>query len=235
MSTSFPTSIDSLTNPLSSDTLDSPSHSDQHSNTNDAIEALETKVGVDGSAVTSSHDYKLGEVTSTDKAVGKSATQTLTNKTIDGDNNTLQDIDRGSLTTPRLWVGYSSEPTSFSGGNTYDLEFDNVIWDTASGWSTTNYEYTVPTTGYYMVILSILGKGMTADKVITLEITKNGNTMQTGNYGSVAGWNSFQVSTFDSVVVGDKVAAKIVLTSDQTLSSIEDYSPRTSLKIFRIA
>jgi hypothetical protein len=49
---------------------------------NDAIEALEAKVGINSSAVTTSHDYKLGEVTGTDKAVGKTATQTLTNKTL---------------------------------------------------------------------------------------------------------------------------------------------------------
>jgi len=55
----YPNTIDSLTNPTSSDTLDSPSHSDQHSDANDAIEALEAKVGVDSSAVTSSHDYKI--------------------------------------------------------------------------------------------------------------------------------------------------------------------------------
>ena len=53
-----------------------------HADVNDAIEAIEAKVGVDGSAVTSSHDYKLSEVTSTDKAVGKTASQTLTNKTL---------------------------------------------------------------------------------------------------------------------------------------------------------
>lgn len=46
------------------------------------VSALKTKVGVDGSAVTSSHDYKLGEITGSDKAVGKTATQTLTNKTL---------------------------------------------------------------------------------------------------------------------------------------------------------
>lgn len=46
------------------------------------VTALKTKVGVDGSAVNTTHDYKLGEITSTDKAVGKTATQTLTNKTL---------------------------------------------------------------------------------------------------------------------------------------------------------
>ena len=82
MSTNFPTSLDTLTNPYSTDKVATVSHSSQHSNANDAIEALEAKVGADGSAVTTSHDYKLSEVTSTDKAVGKTATQTLTNKTL---------------------------------------------------------------------------------------------------------------------------------------------------------
>lgn len=59
MATNFPTSLDSLTNPTSSDTLASPDHAGQHSNANDAIEALQAKVGVDGSAVTSSLDYKV--------------------------------------------------------------------------------------------------------------------------------------------------------------------------------
>lgn len=78
----YPTSLDSLTNPTSSNTLNSPPHATQHADANDAIEALEAKVGVDSSAVTTSHDYKLGEVTGSDKAVGKTATQTLTNKTL---------------------------------------------------------------------------------------------------------------------------------------------------------
>lgn len=59
MATNFPTSLDSLTNPTSSDTLASPDHAGQHANANDAIEALQAKVGVDGSAVTSSLDYKV--------------------------------------------------------------------------------------------------------------------------------------------------------------------------------
>ena len=69
MATNFPTSLDALTNPSSGQTLNSPSHSAQHANSNDAIEALQTKVGVNSSAVTTSHDYKIriynpiGEIT----------------------------------------------------------------------------------------------------------------------------------------------------------------------------
>ena len=62
MATNFPTSLDTLTNPTSSDSLSSPSHSAQHANVNDAVEALEAKVGVDGSAITTSLDYKVNAI-----------------------------------------------------------------------------------------------------------------------------------------------------------------------------
>jgi len=42
MATNFPTSVDALTNPTSVSTLNNPSHSGQHANANDAIEAIET-------------------------------------------------------------------------------------------------------------------------------------------------------------------------------------------------
>ena len=64
MATNFPASLDSLTNPTSSDSLNSPSHSAQHANVNDAVEALQAKVGVDSSAVTSSFDYKVAQLES---------------------------------------------------------------------------------------------------------------------------------------------------------------------------
>jgi hypothetical protein len=59
VATNFPTSLDSLTNPSSGDSLTSPSHAGQHADANDAIEALQAKVGVNSSAVTTSLDYKV--------------------------------------------------------------------------------------------------------------------------------------------------------------------------------
>ena len=84
MSTNFPTTLDTSTT-LPAESASTPlstNHVTAHQNIQDALEAVEAKIGVDSSAVTTSHDYKLGEVTSTDKAVGKTATQTLTNKTL---------------------------------------------------------------------------------------------------------------------------------------------------------
>jgi hypothetical protein len=60
MATNFPTSLDALTNPSGTDSMSSPSHAGQHADANDAIEALQAKVGVNSSAVATSHDYKIG-------------------------------------------------------------------------------------------------------------------------------------------------------------------------------
>lgn len=69
--TNFPTTLDSATDPTSGQFLNSPSHSAQHGFENDAIVALETKVGIDSSAVTTTHDYKLQKVVIDHDANGK--------------------------------------------------------------------------------------------------------------------------------------------------------------------
>lgn len=63
MAINFPTSLDSLSNPTSTDTQNTVDHAWQHSNANDAIEALETKVWITNSADTSSLDYKTSRLT----------------------------------------------------------------------------------------------------------------------------------------------------------------------------
>lgn len=98
MAITFPTTLDSLLNPNSTDSMNVVSHSAQHANANDAIEALEAKVGVDNSAVTTSLDYLLKSSSSinpghkhTSAAITDLATSTITfsNKVINGASNTL--------------------------------------------------------------------------------------------------------------------------------------------------
>lgn len=57
MATNFPTSLDDLSNPQATDSLQG--HAELHSNVNDAIEALQAKVGVDGSGNANSLDYRV--------------------------------------------------------------------------------------------------------------------------------------------------------------------------------
>ncbi len=47
MSSSYPASLDSFTNPTATDQQNSPSHTEQHANANDAIAAIQGELGTD--------------------------------------------------------------------------------------------------------------------------------------------------------------------------------------------
>ena len=91
--TNYPTTLDDATSlPVeSASTALSVNHVTAHQNVQDAIEAIEAKVGVDSSAVTTSHDYKLSAVTGSDKAL-KSGTST-------------QSVTGLTLASPKITVG----------------------------------------------------------------------------------------------------------------------------------
>jgi predicted small metal-binding protein len=60
----FPIALDQLLNPTGVDSVQLVPHAAQHSNANDAIEALETKVGVNNSTDVASIDYKVRDLIS---------------------------------------------------------------------------------------------------------------------------------------------------------------------------
>jgi hypothetical protein len=51
MATTFPGALDNFTNPTGTDTLANPSHSQQHSDLNDAVEAIESEIGADVNSI----------------------------------------------------------------------------------------------------------------------------------------------------------------------------------------
>jgi hypothetical protein len=57
LATNFPTGLDDLSNPQGTDSLQG--HAQLHTNVNDALEALQEKVGVDNSADSNSLDYRV--------------------------------------------------------------------------------------------------------------------------------------------------------------------------------
>lgn len=59
MATNFPANLDVLVNPQPLDSVEVVPHSKQHADANDAIEALEQKVGADNSTNPNSLDYKV--------------------------------------------------------------------------------------------------------------------------------------------------------------------------------
>ena len=156
MATSFPTGLDALTNPTSADGLNSPDHAGQHADINDAVEALEAKVGVNGSAVTSSLDYKVTNGIFSALAV---------------DTNVLV-VD---ATNNRVGVNTASPGTAVDVVGTATVRAaatqDGVALTGRAG-GTSSYEVTLtPTT-------------LTADRTLTLPDTA-GTVVTTGDTGSV--------------------------------------------------
>ena len=106
--TNFPTSLDSYSTKNSGDTI-----SESHINDpQDAIEALEAKVGVDSSAVTTSHDYKLSHLFN-DRGDSSGTDYTHANLTEDG---TWRDLDLSSIVSAGakavLMTVYCSAPAA---------------------------------------------------------------------------------------------------------------------------
>lgn len=120
MATNFPTSLDALTNPIGSDTLASPDHAGQHANANDAIEALQAKVGVDSSAVTSSLDYKVAQkidktiVDAKGDLIVASANDTVARLAVGATNGHVLTVDSAEVLGVKWAAGASS-----TGANLY--------------------------------------------------------------------------------------------------------------------
>lgn len=87
MATSFPNNLDELINPNGSDQLSAPSHSEQHANANDAIEALQVKVGIDGSADPDSLTYKVSTIETLLNDVNNSSDATIELLGLEGNND----------------------------------------------------------------------------------------------------------------------------------------------------
>lgn len=85
MSTNFPNQLDSLSNPNATDSLNG--HAAQHANANDAIEALQAKIGIDGSEDPNSIDYKVYTLESQVQSIGNNADTTLTLLGLEGNND----------------------------------------------------------------------------------------------------------------------------------------------------
>jgi predicted small metal-binding protein len=104
----FPTTLDQLLNPTGVDSVQLVPHAAQHSNANDAIEALETKVGVNNSTDVASLDYKVRDL------ISKIYTNEMAQDTI------ASALAAGTHTN--ITVGYNDVANSLSLTATYDDE-----------------------------------------------------------------------------------------------------------------
>ena len=111
MATNFPTSLDNLTNPAGSDPVNNPSHASQHANLNDAIEVLETKVGINNSADTTSLDYRVKSLETTPTYTNEMAQDAVAAALAAGThtNITINYNDTGNSISISAAAGYTNE------------------------------------------------------------------------------------------------------------------------------
>ena len=84
MPSNYPDSLDNLTNPESTSSLEG--HAALHATVNDALEAIELKLGVDGSTDINSIDYKISQLESDLATLDSENTGELLG--VDGNNDT---------------------------------------------------------------------------------------------------------------------------------------------------
>lgn len=129
MATSFPSNIDTFTNPTTANALDSPSHSGQHSDLNDAVKAVETKLGVGASPAGSATSGQV-LMAQTAGTTSWSTISTITNALITG--GTVTDFIAVSpiLTSPEETINIVA--TASSGTVNTALKTSGVTFATAN-------------------------------------------------------------------------------------------------------
>src|SRR3990167_8642718 len=120
---SYPGGTDALTNPASGDHLNSPSHSAQHLNSNDAIEAIESATGThSGTNILMNFVSGQFPVRNTGGGAIGTLVQTLVGGTLSSNS-----INNGTLGTPTINIG------SDASGDTYYRNASNVFTRLAIG------------------------------------------------------------------------------------------------------
>jgi hypothetical protein len=157
MATVFPTSKDNLTNPNSTDEL--VGHAAQHANANDAIEALETVVGITNSEDSNSLTYKINTLSTTVDGLTNNTGQVEELLGLDG-NNDLEVYGIENQTTidsfaKNVWKSvfykiqvtkgsdvYSSDISTTHDGNDILVSETNIISTTDGNLFTYTFEET---------------------------------------------------------------------------------------------
>jgi hypothetical protein len=157
MATNFPNNLDELINPNGTDQLSAPSHSEQHANANDAIEALQIKVGIDGSQDPDSLTYKVNDIVSILGDLDNSTDNVIELLGLEGNNdlavygienatnvdsfakNTWKTV-RYNLQVTRGADVYASEITATQSGSDMLVSESNIISNTNNSLFTYTFE-----------------------------------------------------------------------------------------------
>jgi hypothetical protein len=141
----YPDSLDNLTNPESTSSLEG--HASLHATVNDALEAIEIKLGVDGSTDVNSIDYKISQLETDLASLDAENTGELLG--VDGNNDTsatVCEIENATILdsfTESVWSTvkytiqitrgsemYSSDVLVLNDGTDINVSESNIITNT---------------------------------------------------------------------------------------------------------
>lgn len=252
----FPTSLDAPTNSTATETVAAFDHSGQHNLVAAAIIAVETKVGVDGSAVTTTHDYKLSGVTGADKAVSKTGTETLTNKTLTAPTITAPTITgattiagailTGTITATAATINVTDslfsikdnadatkiaqfEVSTIATGTTRTYTLPNAS-DTLVGKATTDTFTNKTATGATNTLTASLLKSATTEVSVSAATAPSSGQVLTATSTTTATW---QTPTIATLVAKTGVATKNV--SDASAAQTIAHGLGTTPKIVKLS
>ena len=236
MATNFPTSLDSLTNPTTTDQLNSPSHAAQHTNANDAIEQLQAKVGVNSSAVTTSHDYKIAQLEAAITA-GVSGTKLIYQ---DVRNQSGASLTKGTPVrvtgsdgaSGKLLIGAASNATEAGSSKTFGI-VSSTLSNNSNGQAITNGLLEgVDTTGAVdgdpvwlgpngTKIFGLVNKPVAPAHLVYLGVVVRGGQQNTGSI-FVSIQNGFEVEELHNVLITE-IQNKDALVYDSTTQLWKNY------------
>ena len=187
MATNFPTSLDTSAE-LPAESASTPlstNHVTAHQNIQDALEAVEAKIGVDNSAVTSSLDYKVTNASSSNPGHKHTLANGATDVTSSASE--LNILDGATLTVTEL--NYVDGVTSAIQTQLNDRALDSaVVHDTGNetidGVKTFTSDPLIPDEAYgggWDGVLEPPTKNAVYDKIQTLDINLTPNTQETSN------------------------------------------------------
>lgn len=157
MASNFPTSKDNLSNPSATDEL--VGHAAQHANANDAIEAIETVIGVTNSNDSNSLTYKVNALSTSVNTLSNSSASVETLMGLDGNNDlvvngiqnktTLDSYAASDYKTASYAVQiskastgetYFSNITAMQGGGDIHVSESNIVTNASSSLASIGFE-----------------------------------------------------------------------------------------------
>lgn len=157
MASNFPTSKDNLSNPSATDEL--VGHAAQHANANDAIEAIETVIGVTNSNDSNSLTYKVNALSTSVNTLSNSSSSIETLMGLDGNNDlvvngiqnktTLDSYAASDYKTASYAVQiskastgetYFSNITAMQGGGDIHVSESNIVTNASSSLASIGFE-----------------------------------------------------------------------------------------------